>query len=119
MIRRPPRSTRTDTLFPDTTLIEAAVEPVAVEALLVEPPRADPGAVEGLIAVRAGQHRPEVVRHDQAVEHDGVADHPRRPHGPRRAGDRAADRHPSLALAAAQHAAAHDEADLPKDGAHP
>src|SRR3546814_5297105 len=79
--------------------IEAAVEPVAVEALLVEPPRADPGAVEGLIAVRAGQHRPEVVRHDQAVEHDGVADQPRRHHSQSRAGDRAADRDRALDLA--------------------
>src|SRR3546814_2712036 len=38
MIRRPPRSTRTDTLFPDTTLFrsdQGALRPV-------EPPRRDP-----------------------------------------------------------------------------
>src|SRR3546814_16780846 len=33
MIRRPPRSTRTDTLFPYTTLFRSAARPVATRAL--------------------------------------------------------------------------------------
>src|SRR3546814_4534737 len=49
MIRRPPRSTRTDTLFPDTTLFRSQVVPPAVR---VELPR---GA--------AAEDRPPVVRH--------------------------------------------------------
>src|SRR3546814_1129872 len=34
MIRRPPRSTRTDTLFPYTTLFRSAVAPLAVDMYL-------------------------------------------------------------------------------------
>src|SRR3546814_1464643 len=33
MLRRPPRSTRTDTLFPDTTLFRARKRPVAQERI--------------------------------------------------------------------------------------
>src|SRR3546814_13646595 len=35
MIRRPPRSTRTDTLFPDTTLFRSANEPSGLVAFKV------------------------------------------------------------------------------------
>src|SRR3546814_18802548 len=55
MIRRPPRSTRTDTLFPYTTLFRSDVAllvhirdgaPEQLRALLVEPIRRRPGAVQ-------------------------------------------------------------------------
>src|SRR3546814_11051966 len=36
MIRRPPRSTRTDTLFPYTTLFRSAVDPPAADVILLE-----------------------------------------------------------------------------------
>src|SRR3546814_7051357 len=36
MIRRPPRSTRTDTLFPYTTLFRSGVKPDATAAILME-----------------------------------------------------------------------------------
>src|SRR3546814_19101800 len=36
MIRRPPRATRTDTLFPYTTLFRSAVDPVADKRALAE-----------------------------------------------------------------------------------
>src|SRR3546814_4352857 len=59
MIRRPPRSTRTDTLFPYTTLCRAreAVEDEAV------------GAV-GLIDAVGNHGDHEVVRHEVAGIHD-------------------------------------------------
>src|SRR3546814_13047950 len=41
MIRRPPRSTRTDTLFPYTTLFRSVVTPVVAETLLHEIPVVD------------------------------------------------------------------------------
>src|SRR3546814_9951903 len=37
MIRRPPRSTRTDTLFPDTTLFRSSPAQVRLPALRVSP----------------------------------------------------------------------------------
>src|SRR3546814_13262594 len=47
MIRRPPRSTRTDTLFPYTTLFRSEEEPqLALDEL--------EGATDGLIALSAG-----------------------------------------------------------------
>src|SRR3546814_9203375 len=46
MIRRPPRSTRTDTLFPYTTLFRSSgVEPPAVSPPAVEPPAVVPPVV--------------------------------------------------------------------------
>src|SRR3546814_6772157 len=38
MTRRPPRSTRTDTLFPYTTLVRSALEPAVVQGLWVAAP---------------------------------------------------------------------------------
>src|SRR3546814_6285589 len=45
MIRRPPRSTRTDTLFPYTTLFRSPVPPSPVARLTRRRPRAKPGAL--------------------------------------------------------------------------
>src|SRR3546814_10469353 len=36
MIRRPPRSTRTDTLFPDTTLFRSELKPCLIAAYYVD-----------------------------------------------------------------------------------
>src|SRR3546814_1170634 len=68
MIRRPPRSTRTDTLFPDTTLFRSQVEtwmrdPYAVYARHVlrlralDPIDADPGAAERGSLIHDALHR--------------------------------------------------------------
>src|SRR3546814_1017280 len=64
MIRRPPRSTRTDTLFPYTTLFRSLPEPAAgVEAhaeLRLEQgrihPHADPGLSRRLRGLPAARH---------------------------------------------------------------
>src|SRR3546814_9361068 len=54
MIRRPPRSTRTDTLFPYTTLFRSTREDViAYEAFLAQPPAT--WCDDGL--ARRGEHR--------------------------------------------------------------
>src|SRR3546814_2114880 len=62
MIRRPPRSTRTDTLFPYTTLFRSALEALMIERgqrflQVSEPPRARGrrwfGAAIGALAVVA------------------------------------------------------------------
>src|SRR3546814_3096817 len=80
MIRRPPRSTRTDTLFPYTTLFRSAPaqeQPVRAHAELVRP-----GGCHGP-QVLDGDRRP--VRHPaslQAVREVGAA------HGQRRLGVR-------------------------------
>src|SRR3546814_6414023 len=39
MIRRPPRSTRTDTLFPYTTLFRSAADPARLDARVAHPRR--------------------------------------------------------------------------------
>src|SRR3546814_11096536 len=57
MIRRPPRSTRTDTLFPYTTLFRSDV---ALDAPVVEP-----------VPVAAG-HAFDDVLHDLVDAHDGL-----------------------------------------------
>src|SRR3546814_4622843 len=43
MIRRPPRSTRTDTLFPYTTLFRSAAHAVAAEMRPLDPERVEEG----------------------------------------------------------------------------
>src|SRR3546814_17861295 len=65
MIRRPPRSTRTDTLFPYTTLFRAANQPAPTKALPTLEPVSLPGpssarrdgesraCIGGTVAVRA------------------------------------------------------------------
>src|SRR3546814_5205481 len=47
MIRRPPRSTRTDTLFPYTTLFRSAEQGREIAAVLVEPIATNMGLVPG------------------------------------------------------------------------
>src|SRR3546814_11295681 len=41
MIRRPPRSTRTDTLFPYTTLFRSVDEPIVIEVAVLQVARLD------------------------------------------------------------------------------
>src|SRR3546814_2766906 len=64
MIRRPPRSTRTDTLFPYTTLFRSLVEGARQVADLVTPRRAD-------------HARPEVALADPLGGGDQAAARPR------------------------------------------
>src|SRR3546814_5193999 len=54
MIRRPPRSTRTDTLFPDTTLFRSAV-PVAVAGHMFAPFAHDGLGFEPAFLAQAGR----------------------------------------------------------------
>src|SRR3546814_14665118 len=74
MIRRPPRSTRTDTLFPYTTLFRSLAEPFAVETQL------GPVAVEHLehlvgVGARVGLHVLAGERLAGGVLAAGVATH--------------------------------------------
>src|SRR3546814_12733525 len=68
IIRRPPRSTRTDTLFPYTTLFRSAVPachrrlPDLVRAARFQLRRADPGAVELGLCLRRTRRRPLLHR---------------------------------------------------------
>src|SRR3546814_13102981 len=82
MIRRPPRSTRTDTLFPYTTLFRSHQRLVAAEAGLrqheVRPAgerdrRADAGRLVGLDA-RAAEAGAHVLRLAAEQRVDGVVD---------------------------------------------
>src|SRR3546814_6321985 len=63
MIRRPPRSTRTDTLFPYTTLFRSGVDDVAVRVnrhvVVAERARAGGGTPGACVGV---DHRAAVVR---------------------------------------------------------
>src|SRR3546814_9842486 len=55
MIRRPPRSTRTDTLFPYTTLFRSAVHAlVGLRRILVAGPQVRGGRRRGVVVVVAG-----------------------------------------------------------------
>src|SRR3546814_1887880 len=56
MLRRPPRSTRTDTLFPYTALFRSAGDPVA-RRTAVEPRPRPPRRVDPLPAARARRNR--------------------------------------------------------------
>src|SRR3546814_21080214 len=67
MIRRPPRSTRTDTLFPYTTLFRS-VRPAGERDL-----RADAGRLVGLVA-RAAEAGTHVLRLAAEQRVDGVVD---------------------------------------------
>src|SRR3546814_441934 len=80
MIRRPPRSTRTDTLFPDTTLFRSQFEtwmrdPYAIYARHVlrlrplDPIDADPGAAERGSIIHDALHR-FVAAHPGALPGD-------------------------------------------------
>src|SRR3546814_1609828 len=59
MIRRPPRSTRTDTLFPYTTLFRSTNDAAVTNA----------GEVEGAVTTRAGNGSASTF--DQTVVYDG------------------------------------------------
>src|SRR3546814_13405138 len=83
MIRRPPRSTRTDTLFPYTTLFRSAVAEQRLD-VLVGPPRLRPGEHQVLDVadarhevdaqqVRKPEHR-EALRLGVAVHGIGLKD---------------------------------------------
>src|SRR3546814_3308666 len=93
MIRRPPRSTRTDTLFPYTTLFRSHPERHAGSAVLATPARAGVPACEerdrrGALRYRARRLRPQ-LRVDQpfaAAHRHSLARFPRA----RRPGHRAA-----------------------------
>src|SRR3546814_6756877 len=62
MIRRPPRSTRTDTLFPYTTLFRSAGKPVRHPARLAVP---GPRDVDDDRLSRGARHRRRVYEGDQ------------------------------------------------------
>src|SRR3546814_3428224 len=62
MIRRPPRSTRTDTLFPYTTLFRS----IAVEAVAV---LADRDVELELVVAVVGLRLAQVPRHARAAQH--------------------------------------------------
>src|SRR3546814_4719065 len=83
MIRRPPRSTRTDTLFPYTTLFRSATKPQpsrwvqtdrasheAWARLSASNPKA--GALLHLLAARVGDNNAVVVSHKTLAELLGV-----------------------------------------------
>src|SRR3546814_14501297 len=63
MIRRPPRSTRTDTLFPYTTLFRSAL--VGVDAVVVAERLVEAGVVP--VAERAGLVAAEHAHADAAI----------------------------------------------------
>src|SRR3546814_3258161 len=72
MIRRPPRSTRTDTLFPDTTLFRshARADAANVEAAQVGLAKLEAVGQADLVAGRrrAAAERIDIAALDQAVE---------------------------------------------------
>src|SRR3546814_14849286 len=77
MIRRPPRSTRTDTLFPYTTLFRSGFRLVGADPAVGEDPPDDLGKAEAL-----GQHQARAVvaaaqdpalAADRALHHDSLA----------------------------------------------
>src|SRR3546814_4842540 len=80
MIRRPPRSTRTDTLVPYTTLFRS--DPVALDELQVERPEA--GIGEFVDPVEGGRRRDRRPRMRQVGKRgdDGGAQGLRGGHGP-------------------------------------
>src|SRR3546814_6492074 len=65
MIRRPPRSTRTDTLFPYTTLFRSVGEVAGRAGLEVDQHRADIGLEEAALRLAVDlPHRPGVPAQD-------------------------------------------------------
>src|SRR3546814_1108056 len=75
MIRRPPRSTRTDTLFPYTTLFRSAVLSVLQPAGAAGRPRLPQGASiaateqEALKLEALLQNDPDIVNYTRSEEH--------------------------------------------------
>src|SRR3546814_10917554 len=75
MIRRPPRSTRTDTLFPYTTLFRSQRDRLPVGAVRVDDGRhlvvgADPQEVRRELDAGPDVDRMDVVRNAQFLQHD-------------------------------------------------
>src|SRR3546814_5805308 len=68
MIRRPPRSTRTDTLFPYTTLFRSATHRSGVGVTTKTPPRATTTRARQAVA-RADREGAPPVRHRRSEEH--------------------------------------------------
>src|SRR3546814_4809432 len=61
MIRRPPRSTRTDTLFPYTTLFRSEAEIRGAGASVMPPPMPRPDAIRQPKRVLLRGRRPQIV----------------------------------------------------------
>src|SRR3546814_7232682 len=71
MIRRPPRSTRTDTLFPYTTLFRSLATPLALESLLFKRVRIAPlGSVSNLplCSLRGGRKNVRSEEHTSELQ---------------------------------------------------
>src|SRR3546814_3402944 len=70
MIRRPPRSTRTDTLFPYTTLFRSDLEGLIVHADVVgrHVEQAGLGRVGGRLLVLGAERRREIGRHTSELQ---------------------------------------------------
>src|SRR3546814_19958906 len=74
MIRRPPRSTRTDTLFPDTTLFRSrsrakrrlTVERAAIERRIVE--EGDGFTLDELVAAVAASNPDQIASHVSSLD---------------------------------------------------
>src|SRR3546814_15423303 len=102
MIRRPPRSTRTDTLFPYTTLFRSVDREIDVERLTLEPvvpvvktrgrdPVAQPVEIAPDIGVE--QRRPDIDEADIGLHHRGrEAEREQRQRGDRAEQDDIGDR---------------------------
>src|SRR3546814_7454199 len=73
MIRRPPRSTRTDTLFPYTTLFRSHGRTAAASVRFAQPARHDAGGGDA----RSPPHQPHFGREDDAAR-QGAAERPHR-----------------------------------------
>src|SRR3546814_10396080 len=84
MIRRPPRTTRTDTLFPDTTLFQSLRLPLAPDSvtsakLFVVAPGDGPARQDFTIAVRALDDDPRGDRETIPFDRPGTRPDPQRP----------------------------------------
>src|SRR3546814_2136403 len=91
MIRRPPRSTRTDTLFPYTTLVRSAVDDVAAVDLRAH--AADDGVV--LVVDLADDLFEDVLQRDDAHEGAVFVDDDREMLAPLAKGQQRSEEHTS------------------------
>src|SRR3546814_10729857 len=84
MIRRPPRSTRTDTLFPDTTLFRSALRPPLLERRYDQPAREVAPSISGRPLSRQSHGHPEQPVGDEDADRPQEDRDPRLyPGGPR------------------------------------
>src|SRR3546814_3945151 len=72
MIRRPPRSTRTDTLFPYTTLFRSVIHEVQHHGEVEDPPRAAAPFEDAAVLSGQVQRRTVVVGERHAPEWAGM-----------------------------------------------